>query len=238
METVQARVAVVLVGARNPLNIGAVARAMSNFGFDDLRLVNEYAVPLQDARSAVNASAVLHAARDFASVGEAVADCAMVYGTTAVGSRRVQHPVDTLPEITQRVGAEKIALLFGSEKTGLSNDAISHCHRLLTIPMFTEGVSMNLGQAAAVCLYELIRSESKPLPVSTDAAPANAEQLGMVDALLRQALEEAGYMQRFPANAREQSLRELVRRLSVRGADVPVVLGMLRQFLWKMTAKR
>src|SRR5277367_415052 len=163
------RVTVVLVRARNPNNIGAVARAMHDFGFSRLRVVNDYALPFETARSAVDASAVLAGANVCHSVAEAVADCTLVVGTTAVGERVLQHPLHALPDAAERItrelaregGAGRIALLFGSEKTGLSNDELSHCHWLLTIPMEEHEEirhpSMNLGQAVAVCLYELVR---------------------------------------------------------------------------------
>ena len=131
------RVAVVLVRARNPNNIGAVARAMHDFGFRHLRVVNDYAVPFETARSAVDASAVLAAAAAFGSVAEAVADCTLVIGTTAVGERALQHPLHALPAAAQKIRNElareggRVALLFGSEKTGLSNEELSHCHWLL-----------------------------------------------------------------------------------------------------------
>ena len=80
------RLRVVLVATRNPLNLGAAARAMSNFGFSDLRVVNPYEASFREARSAVGASEVLTAARQFSSVPEAVADCALVVGTSAAGS--------------------------------------------------------------------------------------------------------------------------------------------------------
>ncbi len=98
MKSSAARVCVVLVRARNPNNIGAVARAMHGFGFTDLRLVNEYSVGLEKARSAVDASAILAEAREFATVAEAVADCTLVVGTTAVGERKQEHPIHTLAE--------------------------------------------------------------------------------------------------------------------------------------------
>src|SRR5271155_464025 len=97
------RIAIVLVRARNPNNIGAVARAMHDFGFLDLRLVNDYSVPLEAARSAIDASSVLAAAREFATVAEAVADCALVAGTTAVGERDLQHPLLALSEAAPRI---------------------------------------------------------------------------------------------------------------------------------------
>ena len=92
------RLAVVLVRARNPNNIGAVARAMHNFGFTDLRLVNDYSLSLDKARSAVDASSILTSAREFLRVEDAVADCNLVVGTTAIGERKQEHPLRTLAE--------------------------------------------------------------------------------------------------------------------------------------------
>ena len=92
------RLKVVLVNPRNPLNIGAAARAMSNFGFFRLRVVNPYEAGYREARSAVGASEVLTNAEEFANIGAAVADCTLVIGTTAVGERELHHRVKALPE--------------------------------------------------------------------------------------------------------------------------------------------
>src|ERR1700728_3553997 len=97
------RVCVVLVRARNPNNIGAVARAMHDFGFKRLRVVNEFAVPFEAAKSAVDASAVMADAVVCISVAEAVADCALVVGTTAVGERDLQHELMSLAEAAPRI---------------------------------------------------------------------------------------------------------------------------------------
>jgi TrmH family RNA methyltransferase len=158
---------VVLVNPRNPLNIGAAARAMSNFGFLRMRVVTPYEAGYREARSAVGASEVLTNAEEFASLSEAIADCTLVVGTTAVGTRELHHRVKPLPEagvmIRRRLTAGddlgNVALLFGSERVGLSNEELSHCHWLLRIPTRTEHRSMNLGQAVAVCMYELARLE-------------------------------------------------------------------------------
>jgi TrmH family RNA methyltransferase len=186
------RVAIVLVRARNPNNIGAVARAMHNFGFTDLRMVNDYSVSLERARSAVDASSILATAREFPNVAEAVADCSLVAGTTAVGDRKREHTLLTLadgaPKLKSSLTTSRVALLFGSEKTGLSNDAMSHCHWLMTIPMHPSPgqrhASMNLGQAAAVCLYELIR-ENDGTPLDQPQPMALAADLERVTSLLR-----------------------------------------------------
>ena len=141
---------IVLVSPRNPLNIGAAARAMSNFGFLELRLVNPYQVAFREARSAVKAHAVLQAAREYASVADAVADCSLVVGTTAKGSRVLEHPLRRLETgarlLRKHLASSPAALLFGSEKFGLSNEDLSHCHSLMRIPTREEHGSMNLGR--------------------------------------------------------------------------------------------
>ena len=231
---------VVLARARNPLNIGAAARAMANFGFGDLRVVNDYDVPFQEARSAVDAAKVLADAQSFATVREAVADCTLVYGTTALGERRLLHPVDLLREVPTHVhgalaAGGRVALLFGSEKTGLSAEEMSHCHRLLTVPMSEGGVSMNLGQAVAVCLYEVARETSAaPRTLPPAARPATGDEAGRFEALLREVLLASEYDRRFPGNMGEDALRRLVRRLALPSEDVDIWLGMLRQVLWKI----
>ena len=95
------RLHVVLVKPHNPLNIGAVARALSNFGFSSLRLVDPYSVALRGARAAVGAADVLATAQEFESVGDAVADCALVIGTTAVRTRELQQPLK-MPQVRRR----------------------------------------------------------------------------------------------------------------------------------------
>lgn len=229
---------VVLVAPRNPLNIGAAARAMSNFGFSELRLVNPYRVAFQEARSAVGAGAVLRHAREFASVAEAVADCALVVGTTSKGPRALEHPLRRLEYggrlIARKLAAAPVALLFGSEKFGLSNDDLSHCHWLMRIPTRPEHGSMNLGQAVALCLYEIIRQPAAARATPEARRPARAEDLERITALLEEVLMHSGYIhQRVQASTRRK-IRRLVRRLQLEAHDAEVWLGMLRQIRWKL----
>ena len=111
---------VVLVATRNPLNIGAVARAMSNFDAPHLRVVQPYQKAYREARSAVGAGEVLQKAEECASVAEAVADCALVVGTTAIGNREIRHPLRSLDRagtlIRKKLAKDRVELLFGSEK--------------------------------------------------------------------------------------------------------------------------
>ncbi len=298
LSSARARLCVVLVGARNPLNIGAAARAMQDFGFSDLRVVNPFSAPFEAAQldalqaenrpsanpsapnpAAVAAQQVLRSARRYDTLLEAIADSTFTVGTTAIGERSLRQPILRLqqaaPLIQQALsaavpgapagngGAERasqeqepgaaehrVALLFGSEKTGLTNDQLSHCDLLTTIPMFQpEGnrhLSMNLGQSVAVCLYELIRSgfESSVEVPRQQEAPATAEDRERLTQLLLEVLRVSGYARRFPANSREPVVRQLVLQLAAASTQAPdsyrsgmthsqamTVMGILRRVL-------
>lgn len=242
------RVVVVLVRARNPNNIGAVARALYDFGFRHLRLVNAYPVSLSEARSAVDAVEVLDGAQEFTDLSLAVADCHLVVGTTAGGKRVQEHPLYSVAEGSGLLRAHlagpqnRVALLFGSEKTGLSREELSHCHWTMTIPMQTQvdarHPSMNLGQAAAVCLYELAQKTELPAALSQaeEAPPAIAADVERLTQLLIETLEAGGYRQRHPANSDDEHVRRLVRRMQMNATDVEVWMGMLRLLLRKLQA--
>ncbi len=228
---------IVLVSPRNPLNIGAVARAMSNFGFSRLRLVNAYDVAFREARSAVHAGQVLERAELFSSLAEAVADCSLVVGTSSVGSRELHHPLRRLeqaaPLIRAHAAAAPAALVFGSEKYGLTNEDLSHCHWLLRIPTRREHGSMNLGQAVAVCLYELMRSEAAAAP-PLSARPASAGDLERLTTLLFEVLSLSGYVKPRIGASTEEKIRRLVRRLNLSARDAEIWLGIFKQILWKL----
>ncbi len=250
------RLAVVLVSPRNTLNIGAVARAMSNFGAHDLRVANIFYKEFRSASSAVGPSAqLLRNARDYPSVAEAVHDAQLVIGTSGAAGTKLQ-PIERLETSSVRikkalVRGERVALLFGSEKFGLSNDDMSHCHALLRIPTREEHPSMNLGQAAALCLYELARIDPAALPTEPkrerderwlpqefprdagDRAPAPSETVERLTTLL----EEALLASEFPGTGsptRRRQLRNYMRRLRFSGRDAELAHGFLRQMLWKL----
>jgi TrmH family RNA methyltransferase len=234
---------VVLVATRNPLNIGAAARAMSNFGVRRLRVVNPYEVAFREARSAVGAAPLLARAEQCESVAEAVADCKLVVGTTVAGRRELQHRLQRLDEgaraIIRQLKTGPVALLFGSERFGLSNEELSHCHWLMRIPTREEHGSMNLGQAVAVCLYELVRGQKKAPPTTApgkkEKTSATSRELERLTLVLLEVLRDAGYVKP-RAVAAEEKLRRLVRRLELNPNDAEVLLGMVRQIAWKLGA--
>ncbi len=227
-----------MVATRNPLNIGAAARAMANFGFARLRVVNPYDVAFREARSAVGAAPLLKRAQEFGSVGDAVADCRLVVGTTSGGGRDFQHPLRRLEygaRLIKRALAEgSVALLFGSEKFGLGNDDLSHCHWLMRIPTVDPGLSMNLGQAVSLCLYELARDARAVAARPERLKPASAAQAEQITTMLLETLRASGYVNPRTAGSTEEKVRRLVRRLNIAAKDAPVLMGMLRQILWKV----
>lgn len=224
---------IVLVSPRNPLNIGAAARAISNFGFSHLRLVNAYDVAFREARSAVNASEILQNAREFPTVAEAVADCSLVAGTTSLAHREPQHPVRRLEYggrlLGRHLASEPAALLFGSEKFGLSNEDLSYCHWLIRIGTRAEHSSMNLGQAVAVCLYELRRQRAARR--AEQKAPARAEELDRITSSLLEILAQSGYVH---SDSTDAKVRRLIRRMKMESHDAEVWLGIMRQIRWKL----
>ena len=267
----RSRLSIVLVGARNPSNIGAAARAMQDFGFSDLRIANDFAAPFEaaqlEAKSAVAAQHVMRNARRFDTLAAAIADCTLIVATTAIGERQLKHPILPLqqatplilaamntpdaPSLTTETSAgdnpqqlTRVALLFGSEKTGLTNDQLSHATLLTTIPMYApEGerhLSMNLGQSVAVCLYDLTRGgleSSIEIPPLHEAL-STAEDRERLTQLLLDVLHATGYTRRFPANASEPLVRQLIQQLAASHREAmthrqaETLMGILRQILW------
>lgn len=212
---------------------------MANFGLDDLRVVNPYEAAFREAVSAVGGAHVLRSARVFESVREAVADCSLIVGTSAAQRRELLVPIEMADTGMESVRAHpgRTALLFGSEKFGLSNDDMSYCHSLIRIPTVPDTPSMNLGQAVAVSLYEYNRhSAHKPRRERVNAIEgAEAEQLTK---MLLDVLEKSGYTNRITSVSTEQKIRRWVRRVRLGRRDVPLLLGMLRQILWKIERKQ
>lgn len=227
---------IVLVRTRNPLNIGAVARAMQNFGVRELRLVAPYEASFREARSAVGAGAVLAEAREFASVADAVADCRLVIGTTAARRRELEQPLvgldEAAPSVHPVLAQGRVALLFGSEKHGLTREDFDHCHWLVQIATEDEQPSMNLGQAVAVCLWELARASTVPaVEGEPRAVSGDVERLG---GLWMELLDASGYTHPEAAESTAAEVRRVLRRLHVTESDTHLLMGMVRKLLWKM----
>jgi len=225
---------------------GAAARAMSNFGFSQLRVVRPYEPAFREARSAVGASDLLARAEQYETVGQAVADCTLVAGTTAVRHRELQHPSHRLETGGGRIrkhlraSSARVAILFGSEKFGLSTKDLSHCHWLIRIPTVDANISMNLGQAVAICLYEMIRDSkiagTKAAKNLDKLPPATSAEIERITALLLDALHISGFLTLRRVADAEERIRRLVRRLNLPARDAVIWLGIFRQIVWKMNS--
>ncbi len=233
---------IVLVRTRNPLNIGAAARAMSNFGALHLGVVTPYEKAFREAVSAVGAAPLLAKAQEHNSVEEAVRDCSLVIGTTAIGHRELQHEVHSLEaaakQLRKKLETGRVAILFGSEKTGLSNHDLSHCHWLLRIPTREEHRSMNLAQAVAIVVYEISRTAKLTAKTRLPRAAADMETVDRINAALLEALHASGYIHRRSDATAEEKLRRMLRRFELSSGDAEVLLGMLRKILWRIKSQK
>lgn len=232
---------IVLVRPRNPLNIGAAARAMANFGCDDLVVVQPYVEAWKTARSARAGIKVLERARSVDSMEEAVRDCQMVVGTTAATGRTPEIPLSSWPRVAARLPRRaQTALLFGSEKTGLSVEEMSYCRQLARIPTLPDSPSMNLGQAVAVCCYELARLRQiegfdAPPEMETEAAmdlPANLASMEERERLVQTyhpLLERLGVMLPQHHASQVRRLRQMLLRWRITSTDTRLLMGVARE---------
>lgn len=233
---------IVLVRARNPLNVGAAARAMANFGFRDLVVVEPYSPVWQEARSAVGAEDIVRSARAVDGFVEAIGDCDCVVGTTSGSRRNLDRellPLTRLPAwLKRRPKTRRAALLFGSEKTGLSNQQLSYCQALVRIPTSAGCPSMNLGQAVAVCCYELARAGAVSRRCAngrvSPSAPAPVHSLEHVFERATRVLDQAGFLKPQSRDATLVKLRRLLLGLELTHSDVKILGGVLAQIEWKL----
>jgi len=232
----------VLVSPRNPLNIGAVARAMANFGFENLTVVAPYTPHWREARSAIGAPQLLQNAKESATLAEAVASCTLVVGTGTLVHRKPEQQVVPLPNLAPIVQQElakagRVAIVFGPEKHGLTREDLSWCNLLVEIPTDPRQPSMNLGQAVAVCLYELAtRAISTQLANEKieQASAAPSAQLELLAGVIEETMAAASYSPASMQSANRHDLRLLLRRLAPTTRDTRRILGLFRRILWRL----
>jgi TrmH family RNA methyltransferase len=235
---------IVLVSPRNPLNIGAAARAMANFGFSRLSVVAPFEAHWREARSAVGAPDLLENAQQHPTLAEALAACTLVIGTGTLTYRKPEQRVVSLPDLAPLILLEferngRVALVFGQEKHGLTRNDLSLCHMLLEIPTDPRQPSMNLGQAVAVCLYELaVRGAANDAPTKSKLCPAaTCGDLEILAEVVEQAMTAADYSRGSLREANRHELRLLLRRLAPNAADTRRLLGLFRRIVWRLNRR-
>jgi len=189
----------VLLRPRFPENVGAVARAMKNFSLSQWALVDPQVEDWEGARRmAVQAGELLDAAVRAPSLEEAVADCVWVVGTSSrhvEGKRRIS-PEELATEAVRRASEGPVAIVFGDERSGLTNLEVQRCHALSAIPTSSEQPSVNLAQSALLYGYELQRARlaARDRPAPPKARPASDQQLSFVQAALEELLTRGGFL--------------------------------------------
>ncbi len=230
-------IVVVLDQPQDLVNIAHVVRALKNFGVRDLRLVapREY--------DAHRVSGIAHQTDDilarvqtFGSLAEALADCVHVVGFTARGrtaKRNVQRPREAAVEITalaEGAPLSPVALLFGREDKGLTNDALDHCHRIVTIPSAPSYASLNLGHAVVVMLYELALAQGADARAfkapRRPAGPATVEELERLFGDAARALAAIDFFKTRNAEGIMRTMRELVHRTPLDAREAKLLRAM------------
>lgn len=254
------RIRIVLVEPAGPLNVGAIARAMKNFGLSRLTLVNPQCDPLgpQARQMAVHAGDLLQQAQQVATLPEALAGCQHIVATVgrdvSTDELVIAPPAIAMAQIWQKATASQtVALVFGREDRGLLNPEIALAHHLIRIPTSDAYGSMNLAQAATVCFYELFsRAIAPPAPHSIEQnlgepIPEIAEIAEISDdptppppfeategfySDLEDLLLAIGYLYPHTAASRMQTFRKLLTRAQPRDRDLAMLRGILRQTRW------
>lgn len=224
---------VVLVDPNHPGNIGAVARAMKNMGLSELRLVRPKAFPHAEATArASGADDVLDAARVHEEFADAIADCGFVVGTSA----RQRHltwdlvePRECAQDIVSAAQVGHVAVVFGCEKYGLSNEDLARCHRLVTIPTATEYASLNLAMAVQVIAYELwlAARPGAPPPPPPDVPFATAEEMVRLYEHFERVLEEIDFRDRTGGGHLMARIRRLFNRARLDQNEMNILRGIL-----------
>jgi len=227
---------IVLVRPHYSGNIGAVARAMRNLGISDLALVNPARLCREQAETmAVHARDVLDSMQVHASLHAAVADCGLVVGTTCrPGLYRddARPPRVRAPHVVAAATANRVALVFGPEDSGLANDDLRLCHQLLTIPTDPVYPSLNVAQAVLLCCYEVFLATQEPSASGAPRPLAVAERQELMYEKLKGALLKIGFLH---GDNREHimfALRRIVGRAGLEDRDVRILLGLARQIEW------
>lgn len=226
---------IVLVRPRGSGNIGSVARAMKNMGQTELAVVGKARIRSFWARAmAVHGREILENAKAYNSLRQAIADCTLVVGTTCRSGLYRKHsrsPRELAPDIVAAAQTGKVALIFGPEDHGLSNKDIEHCQHLMTIPAHPDYQSLNVAQAAVICLYELYLAAMGAPPDSV-IQRAPAEDVERLFDRMRAVLLKIGFLDSENPEHMLLAFRRILGRAGLEDKDVRIFTGLFRQIEW------
>ncbi len=224
-------VRVVLSHTTHPGNIGAAARAMKTMGLHHLYLINPRHFPDQQASAmAAGADDVLQNAVVCGSIDEALAGVALTVGMTARQrdiSNEVMSPREAMKQVVQQAAVQPVALLFGTEMSGLTNEEVSRSQMLVNIPANPEFSSLNLAAAVQVISYELSAAAESYQPVTQLAQPAAHQQVEGFMSHLEKTLHEIGFFTTQNPARMMQRLRRLYARARLESDEINILRGIL-----------
>src|SRR5438132_3488298 len=226
---------IVLVRPRGSGNIGSIARAMKNMGQTELAIVGKARTRSFWARAmAVHGRDILGNVKRYDTIREAITDCALVVGTTCRSGlyrKHSQTPRELAGEIIAAASTSKVALIFGPEDHGLSNKDLEHCQLLITIPTHPDYQSLNVAQAAVICLYEIyVASLSQSLESTVQRALA--EDVERLFDRMRKTLLKIGFLDSENPEHMLLAFRRIFGRTGLEDKDVRILTGLFRQIEW------
>jgi tRNA/rRNA methyltransferase len=234
MKSVLDNITIVLVGTLFPGNIGSVARAMKNMGMKRLCLVSPQCSIKEEAfRMATSAGTILQSAEFAGTLRDAVADAGYVFGTTARTRRWRPHifPPQMGEKAAELLPVNQVALVFGPEDRGLSNEHLELCNEVISIPAARGGKSLNLSHALIILCYEVYRAVQAPVSYERPRLAQAGEVEKMYDHM-RSALLEIGYLDRQNPDLTLGSFRRILTRAGLTRDEVRLIRGVFRQLLW------
>jgi len=235
---------VVLVRPRVGENLGATARVMRNFGFSELVLVAPDAEidDRQARRLSTHGELILEQAKVVADLGQAVADCVLVCATSARTGELIREPSgparDVIRKVVQASGTGPVALVFGPERTGLTNEEVARCQELIHIPAHESYPALNLAQAVAICLYELRMAALDNVIEHQLEQPAPFQEQQAMFKHMQRALEAIHFLYGPKVEVLMHGLRRLLGRARPTSTEIGILHGLARQILWYVDQHR
>jgi tRNA/rRNA methyltransferase len=227
---------VVLVGPLYGGNVGSACRAMANMGLSDLAVVTERPLNMDEARMmACHATDILDSRSVHETLADAIGDCGVVMGTSARTGLYRQHartPREWAPVVLEDTERGRVALVFGREDKGLTNDELALCSRIIQIPTTDTYTSLNLAQAVMVCCYEIFAATDTYEPPEEKSALAPNELRERMFGIWRDLLLEIGFMESNKADHMMQGFRRVMGRGAQTEDDVRIMMGVARQSEW------
>ncbi len=229
-------IAVVLVNPMYSENIGSTARACANFGISNLILVNPESIDEEKMKAMATKAGItiLEKMKIFPDLPSALKDFNYVIGTTArLGRKRMVYytPKELAPYICELSVNNKIALLFGNERFGLSNEELSYCDKVITIPT-TQNASLNIAQAIVIILYEIFQEAS--IPKFPKPVLATQQELNIMYSIIEATLKAIDYIPHENKILWFTNIKRFLSKLELTSKEVKIVQGFCRQLLWAL----